>query len=144
RMQALAHLRELQRVAEQDDRPRARPDRERVRERNLARLVDEDVVELLVELRTREQPGRPGDQLQPGVVEVVVVAGALDERANVDGLRVAAARLLQPMEFDTGGRGDVLYLTEQVVDRLVRRRGDADALAAHDQMDDQPRARIRL
>ena len=51
RVDALAHLRELHRVAEQHDRPRARAERERVGERCLARLVDEQVVELPVELR---------------------------------------------------------------------------------------------
>ena len=45
RVHALRHLRELHRVAEQHERLRARPERERVGERGLARLVDEEVVE---------------------------------------------------------------------------------------------------
>ena len=52
-MYPLCHLRELDRVAEQDERPRAGAERERVRERDLARLVDEEVVELGVELLPR-------------------------------------------------------------------------------------------
>ena len=65
-MDALRHLRELHRVAEQDERPRARAERERVGERGLARLVDEEVVERPVELLAREQPGGAGEEVRVG------------------------------------------------------------------------------
>src|SRR2546423_1015459 len=44
-MQALRHLRELERVAEQDQRPRRCADSERVGERHLPSLLDHDAVE---------------------------------------------------------------------------------------------------
>ena len=55
-MRALEHLTELERVAEEDEVPRACSHGERVRERDLAALVDEQVVELPVEARIREEP----------------------------------------------------------------------------------------
>jgi hypothetical protein len=61
-MRSLRHLRELERVAEQHERPRRRPQRQRIGKRDLARLVDEQVVKLLVELRPREEPGGAGEQ----------------------------------------------------------------------------------
>ena len=56
----------------------------------------------------------------------------------VVGLRVAPARFLQAPEVepDLGGRG--LDLVEELVDRLVARRGDADPLAVAEQPRDQP------
>ena len=54
------HLRELLRVADEHDVPRARPHRERVGERDLAGLVDEEVVERRVVGVAREVPRRAG------------------------------------------------------------------------------------
>ena len=68
----------------------------------------------------------------------------LDARARVVRLRVAAARLLQPVEAEPELGRRLLDRVEQVVDRLVARRGDADALAARDQVGDQPPRRPRL
>ena len=61
----------------------------------------------------------------------------LDVVALVERLGVAAARLLQPLERRRPGRLD---LVEQLVDRLVARRRDADRLPARDQVGDQPAA----
>ena len=60
RMRPLEHLAELERVAEEHEVPRARPHGERVGERDLAALVDEEVVERPVEARIGEEPGRSG------------------------------------------------------------------------------------
>ena len=49
---------------------RARADRERVGERDLSRLVDEEVVERAVELLAREEPGGAGEEVVVGVDEV--------------------------------------------------------------------------
>ncbi len=52
-MRALDHLRELLRVADEHDVARRGRHRERVGERDLTRLVDEEVVELRVEVLVR-------------------------------------------------------------------------------------------
>ena len=72
RVDRLPDLRELLGVAEQDQVARARAHRERVGERDLAGLVDEEVVERAVQLLAAEQPRRPGH-------EVVVAAGEVGD-----------------------------------------------------------------
>ena len=67
---ALRDLRELHGIAEQDERLRARAERERVGERGLPRLVDEQVVERPVELLAREEPGGAREEVVVGVGEV--------------------------------------------------------------------------
>ena len=57
---ALADVRELLRVAEQDDAAGALGDGDRVGERHLAGLVDEEHVDGLVHVLARPQPGRAG------------------------------------------------------------------------------------
>ena len=58
-MDALRDLRELDRVAEQDERARAGAEREGVGERRLPCLVDEQVVERPVERPARQEPAVP-------------------------------------------------------------------------------------
>ena len=89
RMEPLRHLRELERVAEQDERARRGSHGDRVGERDLARLVDEEVVERPVELRLREQPRRSRDER-----DLVVVEAALAFLMNrpVDTCRPSSAR----------------------------------------------------
>jgi hypothetical protein len=103
-------------------------------------LVDEEVVERLVELRPAEEPGRAGDELDLRIGEVGL-PHALDPGAVVDRLRVTARLLLEPAE---AGWRDGLDLTQQVVDRLVARRGDAHALAGREQAGNEARSRPRL
>ena len=62
RVRRLRHLRQLQRVAEQDQVARRRAGGERVGERELAGLVDHEVVELARRSLGREQPRRAGDE----------------------------------------------------------------------------------
>src|SRR5207248_233796 len=109
---------------------------DRVGERDLARLVDEEVVERLVELRLREQPRRSGDEGDIFIVKAAV--GGLDESP------VVRAALLQPDEVDALVERYLLDLAQEVVDRLVALRRHRYALAAVDQVDDQARARPRL
>ena len=68
-MRPLRHLGELDRVAEQDDVPRRSSHRQRVRERDLPRLVDEQVVDGAVQLGPCEQPRRAGEQPHLGIGE---------------------------------------------------------------------------
>ena len=62
RVDPLRDLAELLRVAEQDDVARARPERERVGERHLPRLVDEERVDDALHVLAREEPGGAGEQ----------------------------------------------------------------------------------
>ena len=66
RVDPLRDLGELLRVAEQHDVPRRRPDRERVGERDLARLVDEERVDGAVHVLAREEPGGAGEEQHVG------------------------------------------------------------------------------
>ncbi len=81
RVCALRDLRELVRVAEQHEVARGRPDRERVGERELTALVDEQRVDVLVELLAREQERRAREQLQLRVEHLRVLVRVLDEPA---------------------------------------------------------------
>src|SRR5206468_3249984 len=118
-----------------------RADRERVGERDLARLFDEQVVERLVHVVLGEEPGGAGDELDFGRRwEVVVVGGAFDELAIEFRLLVSLTRFLQPAELEALRARDLLDLLEQVVDRLVAVRGDADPLARSHQVDEQARS----
>ena len=124
-MRALRHLRELVRVAEENEVPRGRADRDRIRQRELPGLVDEERVHVPGQLLAREQPRRSGDQVQVRVEHGVVRARVLDHAALE--LGVGAGRLLQTADLDALlGRGG-LDLLEMLVDRLVAERGDADA-----------------
>ena len=134
-MRSLDHLRELLRIADEDHVARARRHRERVGERDLPGLVDEEVVERPVVRRVGEEPRRARGDV--AVDDVVVVRDVLDVLALVVRLRVAAARLLLADE----GRVDRV---EHVVDRLVALRRDADGLAGSDERRDQPADRPRL
>ena len=134
-MRALRHLRQLVRVAEQDERAGARPGGEDVGERELAGLVDEQHVErplalVDVELRQREGPAGAGDEVDRGIEDVGLVvrrddAATRELRARL-GLVLAA---LDAPEREALRVCLVLDRAQQVVDRLVAERGDADALA---------------
>src|SRR5438105_15721562 len=142
RMDPLRHLRQLQRITEQNERARRRPHRQRIRQRYLARLVDEQVIERLVELRSREEPRRSRVQLNVDCWDDLVCA--LDELSFVRRFGIAAARLLQASERDAVLARGLLDRAQEIVDRLVARRRDTDSLAAHEQVHDQARARVRL
>ena len=62
RMRALRDLRELQRIAQQDDVARRRPHGERVGQRDLAGLVDHQRVDTAVQVLPREQPRGAGEE----------------------------------------------------------------------------------
>ena len=81
RVDALHRLPELHLIAEQDEVAGARAHRDQVRDGDLARLVDEEVVERLVELGAREEPRRSGDELEIAGRHVLVRLDVLDERA---------------------------------------------------------------
>ena len=142
RVHPLGDLRELKRIAQEDQVAGRRAHRQRVGERDLAGLVDDEVVERAVQVWPREEPGRSGEELDVAARtrERRVVRVALDELAVVLGLGVPGRRLLEPLEAHARVPGDRLDLVEQVVDGLVALRGDPDPLAAGQQVHDDPGA----
>src|SRR5439155_17755245 len=96
-----------------------------------------------VELIAGEEPRRPGDELELRVEHRVVRLGAVDEPPLEAGALLVTA-LLPAAEavarLDRGG----LDLLEELVDRLVAERSDADALAAPHPLEREPRALVRL
>ena len=81
RVDRLRDLGELLGIAEQDHVARARAHRERVGERDLAGLVDQQVVERLVHLLAAEQPRGPGHEVVAAAGEVGDVLGVPDQPA---------------------------------------------------------------
>ena len=137
-MLALRDLRQLVRVAEQDERAGARPGGEHVRKRELTRLVDEEHVErtlrcVHVDAWTRQRPGRPGDEVEGRIGADVHILGG-DEAPILEGVvGIVLRRPLGAAESEALPVGLVLDRAEHVVDRLVAERGDGDALAgAHE------------
>ena len=116
RVRALRDLRQLVRVAEEHEVPRRGADGDRVGERELPALVHEERVHVLVELRAREEPGRPREQLELVVEHRVVRVGAVDEAVLVAPL---PASLLPAAELVAGLERGLLEIVQELVDRLV-------------------------
>ena len=115
-------------------RPRARPGRPRRRRGSRASRRS---------AACAKSHAVPADELVTSRQSATVVE-FVDPVALVERLRVAAARLLAAAERRALLGAPPPRPREQVVDRLVARRGDADALARAEQCDDQPRRRPRL
>lgn len=120
-MVSLCDLGQLLRVAEQHDVVGGQADRRGVRERELARLVDEDEAKALVMVGAGEEPGGTGNELVL-VVYAGVVVGLVDQlvRAVVALALVDAgegAALLVRASFD---------ISEEVLNGGVARCGDPD------------------
>ena len=143
-LRALRDLRELVRVAEEDDVARRVPDRDHVGERDLPRLVDDQRVEEALELLPHEEPRRAGDELQLLLEQVAPVVGGIDEVALEARVLVSLGRLLAPDEREALLARLALDLGEQLVDRLVAERRDADAPARAHERDRRLRALPRL
>jgi len=145
RMRALRDLRELERIAQQDDVARRRSHRECVRQRDLARLVDHQRVHAAVQVLPREQPRGAGEEqdIPPGADEVGNLLRVPDRRAAVRRLLVGR-RLLEPAEREPFFPRRLLHLGEQIVDHLVARRRHADAAAQAHEVCDEPRSRPRF
>ncbi len=111
RMRRLRHLRQLQRVAEQDQVARSRPGGDGVGERELASLVDDEVVELVIEALGSEEPRRAGDESVRRIQAVRVLADILDLAAVRDATRGVRGGLARAAESDAalvGGPFDLL------------------------------------
>ena len=82
RHRALRDLRQLVRVAEQDEVARRMPDRDNVRKRDLPGLVHDQRVEEAGEVGAREEPRRARDELELVVQQVAPAVTRIDERAS--------------------------------------------------------------
>src|SRR5438874_1291044 len=93
-MDALRHLRQLERVAEKDEAPRGGAACERVGEAVLPGLVHDESIELTVELFARVEPGGACDEQHLDAEDVGEVAGldvfALEVVAVLDAAEVDA------------------------------------------------------
>lgn len=118
----LGHLGELLGVAEEDEARRRQPRRRRARERELARLVDEQEVEVLAVIGSRKQPRRPCHQLMI-LGHVAVVRGRLDQ--SVGALIVIA--LVDRREARAHLGRVLLDIAEHVLNRGMALGGDAYA-----------------
>jgi hypothetical protein len=120
---------------------------ERVSERDLARLVDHQDVHRVSHRFACKQPRCAGDQLHLHARwwEVVVIGRGEDVAAVVvERLRVVLRAFLKTSEWDASLVGDVFDLREQVVDRLVAGRRDANTDAVAQQVGDYPSAGVGL
>src|SRR3954463_5304221 len=95
RVDALRYLRELKRIAKQYEVVRRRADRECVRERHLARLVDYKDVEFGIELLACEEPCGPGEKTHLPVEERGELVLVLDPDSLILRVRIAGRALLQ-------------------------------------------------
>jgi hypothetical protein len=111
---------QLHLVANQDDVPRTNAHRRGIRKRDLSRLIDEQVIELLIEFLSREKPSGPGDQIVSALRRFAVVGRILDDRPVQKLLFVR--RLLDTPEPEPTPCRDLLDLLQQLIDRLVRMR----------------------
>ena len=142
---ALGDLRELVRVAEEDEVARRVTDRDHVRERDLPRLVHDQRVEEALELRVHEEPRRARDELELRVEQVLPSVRGVDEVALEARVLVSARRLLAPAEAEALPRAPRRSISaEQLADRLVAERSDADAAAGLHQRHRRLRALPRL
>ena len=151
-MGALGDLRELHLVADQDEVAGGLPDSDGVRERELAGLVDEDVVKGAGQLLPTQEEGRTTDHAGAagsGAGYVVVLQFA-DDALSHQLVVVVVAYLIE-----TAGDSSALHLirhrTKHVHDDLVALRRDGDACAVAQERHDHrgsgvglPRARRAL
>ena len=136
RVDALRHLRELERVSEENDAAGCRAAGERVGEGELARLVDEQRVERSVHLLARVHPRRSGDEER---VRVVVAA-----LLHVSGLLERVVAALDAAEVEAFLRSGALDLVDERADDLVALRDDPDPASLPDQVRDQSGAAVGL
>ena len=77
-MGALDWLGELHGITNKDHILRGGADGDDIGKRDLSRLVDQEIVELLIVLRARKEPGGPGNQRIGRQPRIIIVPGNLD------------------------------------------------------------------
>jgi hypothetical protein len=97
-MNALANLRQLLGISEQDDVSCGRSHRDRVGQRDLSRLIDEEVVQERVDALARELPRGPSDERGTRRVAFFRIEGVFDQ-GPVEPV-VPFRTLLEPFEDD--------------------------------------------
>ena len=127
-MRALRGLSQLVRVSQQDDVSRARRRGDHIRQRHLAGLVNEEIIEAAFNLRSREQPRRPGHQLDLArpkrVIHIRVAFRVLN---NARGAALVGLRLLNRFECEPAALSLAAHCVQQIADYLVAERRQADA-----------------
>jgi len=98
RMGTLDRLGELHGITNKDNILRGGADGDDIGKRDLSRLVDQEIVELLIVLRARKEPGGPGDQRIGRQPRIIIVPGNLDRWIR---RQLAVGKLLDRL----GGRG---------------------------------------
>src|SRR5689334_11928633 len=113
---AVGHVRELLRVAEEDDVLRRSANGYGISERELTGLVDEQIVEALFG-QTRKEEGRARQVLGARRQTRVEILVGLNESAGKDRIGTIRTRLLEPCECKTLLQSYAFQLLEQVVNR---------------------------
>ena len=142
-MRAPRRLRQLVRIAEQHDAVRARRDRERVRKRELTGLVDEEDVDGLLHVRTREEPGRSTDHVDVLTQRAGHVLRFVPLRPQVARALVLVG-LLTNAHVDATSFGSLPDLVEEVPDDGMALRDHANLLALRDEIECHLGAHTRL
>src|SRR6202162_3553950 len=81
-MGSLGRLGELHGIADENDVSCRRPHRDQIGERDLPRLVHEEIVKMLVEVVAREQPSGSADHRIGVQPLVLVIGGGLNSSAH--------------------------------------------------------------
>src|SRR5262249_34135858 len=139
---ALRDLRQLVRIAEEHEVPRRMTDRDDVGERNLARLVHDQRVEEATEILASEEPRRAREALKLLVPQITQEGARVDEPALDAG--ALAGWLLTAPEREASPPRLPLDSVEEVGDRLVAERRDADPPARAHELDRGLRTLPRL
>lgn len=143
-MRALAGLAELHLVAQQHDVARALAHGDEVGQADLARLVDEQIVERLLELGAGEQPRGAGHQLMARRIDVLVVEHILDLRAAQAAVVAGAGGFLGAAQGKAFPLGQPLQAAQQIVDGVVAVGRYGHAPAGAQQLQQHPRTGVGL
>ena len=143
RMDALNRLSQLHLIPDQNEVPCRGAHRDDVGRGDLSRLVNEQVVQVLVEPLIRKEP-RGAGQERCRQADVIDALGTSNQLSVVDRFGVVGRRLLDPAKADFGTLCGILDCVEKIVDRLMGIRGDAYLLSAANQFDDDLGARVGL
>ena len=142
-MRSLEDLRELPGIADENKVVRRIGHRDQVRQGNLARLINEEIIKRPLQLVPRKQPCRASDNLGSMDGGVVVAGHAVDRRADL-GRKIGIARDLVGEAHISGGKAGILRPKrtgtshQYVADGLVAVGGHRNALAVPNQRENRP------
>jgi hypothetical protein len=141
-MHTLNGLGKLHLITNKDDVPCSRSGCDKVRNRYLAGLIDEQMVECLIEFRSREQPGSAADDLRLPKDRIGIVRRRDDHgiiRTFISGRYLFRDAHPRACFAGTIGNGD-----QEVINSFVGIRGDRDPTSKAHEIQDCARAHICL